>query len=179
MSSPALRTVFRAIAAAAAATVVVMFVYGAVQQTYRTAANDPQVQLAHDAAARLRGGAALATILPRDTVDMASGLAAFVVVYDAADRPIAGSGFLDGALPTPPRGVVELARRSGTNSVTWMPRRGVRVAAVLFRADESSGRVVLAARSLRETEERVSRLLVMVAVTWAALLVASVVAAVL
>ena len=179
MSSSTLRTWFRAVSAAAAATIAVMFVYASVQQTYRTAANDPQVQLAHDGAAKLRGGAVVTTIVPPDTVDVASEQAPFVIVYDAADRPLAGSGLLDGALPVPPRGVLELARKNGANSVTWMPRPSVRLAAVLFAVGDDSGRVVLAARSLHETEERVSRLLVMVAIAWAALLIASVAAAML
>lgn len=179
MPRPSLRSLFRAIAAAAAATIAVMFVYASVQQTYRTAANDPQEQLAHDAAADLKAGVALALVLPRDTVDMASDLAPFVIVYDAANRPLAGSALLDGALPVPPAGVLELARKSGAHSITWMPRRSVRVASVLHAVGDGSGRVVLAARSLREAEERESRLLVMAALAWAGLLVAAVAAALL
>ena len=179
MSGPSLRAVVRGIAAAAAATVVVVLVYGSVQQTYRTAADDPQAQLATDAAIALRSGTPVSAVVPRDTVSLAQGLAPFVIVYDSANRPIAGSGFLDGALPVPPPGVLEQARRRGVNRVSWMPRRGIRMAAVLHGVDDASGRVVLAARSLREVEERESRLLVMSALAWGALLVASVLAVVL
>src|SRR5437773_8788820 len=92
------RMILRAIAAAAAATIASMFVYAAVQQTYRSGANDPQVQLAQDATARLLAGAPTNTVLPRDTVDLSFSLAPFVIVYDAADRPVIGSGRLEGAL---------------------------------------------------------------------------------
>lgn len=174
-----LRIILRAIAAAAAATIATMFVYAAVQQTYRSGANDPQVQLAQDAAAHLRAGAPVAAVLPRDTVDLTFSLAPFVIVYDTADRPLAGTGRLGGALPVPPSGVLALARQRGWHSVSWQPRRDVRIAAVLRGVDDQSGRVVLAGRSLREVEERESRLLVMAVLAWGALLVTSVVTAVL
>ena len=171
------RSVFRAIAAAAAATVATMFVYVAVQQTYRTAADDPQIQIAGDAAAALQAGADANRLVPAATVDLASSLAPFVIVFDAANRPVAGSGRLDGALPVPAAGVLDVARHDGGHRVTWMPRRGVRVATVLRAVGD--GRVVLAGRSLREVEERTSRLLLMAALAWGALLVTCVVAALL
>jgi hypothetical protein len=82
-------------------------------------------------------------------------------------------------LPTPPDGVLEIARRQGANVVTWQPRPGVRIAAVFHDVNDGSGRVVLAGRSLREVEERESRLLVMSALAWGALLVTCVAAVVL
>ena len=176
MPSPSLRSVFRAIAAAAAVTIAVAFVYAAVQQTYRCGADDPQLQLAADAAAALRAGAPVAAVVPAGTIDMAMSLAPIVIVYDAGDRPIAGSGRLGGVVPVPPHGVLERARREGANRVSWMPRRSVRMAAVLQRVDDSSGRVVMAARSLREVEEREARLGLMSALAWGALRGASVLA---
>jgi len=178
MGTFSLRTVFRAIAAAATATIAVMFVYAAVQQTYRSGANDPQVQLAGDAAAALSAGAPVPAVVASDPVDMGSSLAPFLIVYDSTDRAIAGSGRLNGALPAPPSGVLALARKGGWHSVTWQPSRNVRIAAVLRRADDASGRVVLAGRSMREVEERESRLLLMSVLVWGALLVTSILAAV-
>jgi hypothetical protein len=137
------------------------------------------VQLAQDAAAQLRAGAPVGAVLPRDTVDLSFSLAPFVIVYDSGDRALAGSGRLEGALPVPPAGVLAQARHQGWHSVIWQPRRDVRIAAVLRGVDDASGRVVLAGRSLREVEERESRLLVMSALAWGALLVTSVAAAVL
>jgi hypothetical protein len=60
--------------AAVAATVLAVLVAGAVQQNIRQAANDPQIQMAEDAATSLAGGlqpAAAAT----GKVDMARSLA--------------------------------------------------------------------------------------------------------
>jgi len=169
----------RAVAAAAAVTVVVWFVYAAAQQTYRTAADDPQVQWAGDAAAALAHGAAVSAVVPAGAVDPASSLAPFVIVYGADGAPLAGSCRIAGAVPAPPPGVLARARAAGEHRVSWRPRGGVRVAAVLRRVDDGSGRVVLAGRSLREAEERTSRLLAMSALAWAALLVTAVAAALL
>ena len=179
MSTPPLRTVLRSLAAAAAVTIATMYVYAAVQQTYRSGANDPQVQLAGDTAAALRAGVQPPVAIPPGTVDLTSSLASFVIVYDAANRPLAGSGSLEGSVPVPPAGVLALARQHGWHSITWMPRRRVRIAAVLRGVDDGSGRVVLAGRSLREVEERESRLLVMTALAWAGLLVTGIAATIL
>ena len=179
MNTPSLRRIFKALCAAAAATIAALFVYAGVQQTYRTGGDDPQLQLASDAAGALRAGVAVDSVIPTATVDVATALGVFVVAYDAANRPIAGSGRLEGVLPTPPPGVLALARLNGSHRVTWRPRPDVRLAAVVQRVDDGSGRVVLAARSLREVEERTSRLLVMTAMAWGALMLASVLAALL
>jgi hypothetical protein len=174
-----LRAFARGLAAAAAATIVVVFVYAAVQQAYRTAADDPQAQWAGDAAAALAHGAAAATVVPATTVDPSSSLAPFIVVVGGDGRALAGSCRIGGAVPVPPAGVLARARADGEYRVTWRPPGGVRVAAVLHRVDDGSGRVVVAGRSLREVEERTSRLLAMSALAWAALLVSAVAAALL
>ena len=177
MNTSPLRKLLKAVLAAAAATIAVLYIHTGLHQTYRNAGDDPQLQLASDAASALR--ADVSTVLPAGTVDLATGLAPFVIAYDSANRPIAGTGRLEGILPTPPAGVLATARAAGSYRVTWRPRGGVRVAAVLQRVDDGSGRVVLAARSLRPVEERTSRLLVMTALAWGALLVTSVIAALL
>ena len=179
MTAPSLRRIAKAGFAAAAATIAVLFIYAATQQAYRTAADDPQIQLADDAATALRAGAGVETVIPAGAVDLASGLGVFVIAYDSANRPLAGSGRLAGVLPTPPAGVLAAARTHGSHRVTWRPRPGVRVAAVLQRVNDGSGRVVLAARSLRDVEERTSRLLVMSALAWGGLMLASVLAVLL
>ena len=179
MTTPSLRRIAKAGFAAAAATITVLFIYAAVQQTYRTGGNDPQIQLAADAASALREGANVDVVIPTSVVDVGSGLGVFLIVYDSGNRPIAGSGRLAGVLPVPPAGVLAVARAARWHSVTWRPRPDVRVAAVLQRVDDGSGRVVLAARSLREVEERTSRLLVMSALAWGSLMLTSVLAVLL
>jgi hypothetical protein len=66
----------------AAATVVILLISVAAQQDLRRGANDPQIQLAEDAAAQLDAGATPAAVLPPEHVDMAHSLAPFVIVFD-------------------------------------------------------------------------------------------------
>lgn len=162
---------------ALALTLLVGFSYVAVQQVYRTSADDPQLQLAQDAAARLADGAPLEAVVPTGTVDIAKSLSPFVIVYGSDNTPLAGSGTLDGTLPTPPIGVLDTARSADENRVTWQPRAGVRIASVETAVGD--GRVVLAGRSLREVETRVGTLTATAGLVWLIGVFASLVVAVL
>ena len=146
------------------ATALLGFTYVAVQQVYRNGADDPQVQLAEDAAARLDAGDTVPEVLSGDPVNLASSLAPFVIVYDIHNRVIDGTGVLDGAQPVPPVGVLDTARAARRNRVTWQPTEDVRIASVSVAT--SDGRVVLAGRSLREAERHVDDLGRIALVAW-------------
>ncbi len=126
-------------------------VYVSVQQSLRHGANDPQIQMAEDAARALGNGTSLESIAPAAQVDMNKSLAAFLIIYDADGRPQAGSGLLDGSLPGIPKGVLDYAGQNGQNRVSWQPEDGVRIAAVVVPYEDG---FVLAGRSLREVEKR-------------------------
>jgi hypothetical protein len=151
-------------------------VYLVGQQGLRIGANDPQVQLAEDAAARLDAGEMPSGVVGSGaTVDVARSLAPFIVVYDRAGTALATDGQLDGKPPAVPVGVLEAARASGVNAVTWQPRAGVRVATVSV---PWQGGTVTAGRSLRVVEQREDTLLSLVALAWVVTLVATAVACV-
>lgn len=136
-----------------AATVAILasaLVYVAVQQDLRLGANDPQEQLAEDAVAALNAGAAPASVVGTTKVELASSLAPFIAVYASDGAFLATNGALDGRAPIPPRGVLDTARSSGRNAVTWQPEAGVRIAVVVL---PWHGGTVLAGRSLRRVEE--------------------------
>ncbi len=126
-------------------------VYVAVQQVERADANDPQIQMAEDAALALNGGAAVDSVVPPTPVDLSASLAAFVVIYDRDGRPLAGSGRLDGRLPDYPKGALDSALQTGENRGTWQPAATVRVASVVVPYADG---FVMAGRSLREVERR-------------------------
>ena len=130
--------------------------YVVMQQGERLGANDPQVQLAEDAAAALEHGRTAAQVVGSDTVDVARSLAPFVVVLDDTDAPLASSGQLDGRTPVPPRGMLAAVRATGEERLTWAPRPGVRLASVARRVRGPRPSVVVAARSLREAERRIT-----------------------
>src|SRR3954467_13677818 len=126
--------------------------YLVMQQIERQGADDAPARLASQVASQLSGSAADASAA--DDVDLAVSDAAFFVVYDAAGRPVSGTGQLDGALATVPAGVLDQARRTGSNHVTWQTADGRRFATVEQRAGDS---VVLAGQSLAPTENRVTQ----------------------
>lgn len=171
-SRPAL--VFNALVLAGISTVLALALYAIPQQVLRNGANDPQVQLATDAAARLESGAAAADAVPASDVDMAHSLAPFVIAYDDQGKPLASQAKLNGGVPVPPSGVFDFVRSHGEERVSWQPIlgsvRGVRVAAVVERVNGPHPGFVLAGRSLREVEMREKQVWQMASLTWVAML---------
>jgi hypothetical protein len=134
----------------ALAILVIIFgtIYAVVQQAQRTAANDPQIQLAEDTAAILNRGVSPSNLATAH-VDMAASLAPFVLFYNNDGQVVAGSGYLNGSLATPPIGVLTAAKGHNYHIVTWQPARGVRIAAVTIAAKNY---YVLSGRSLKQVE---------------------------
>jgi len=132
-------------------------VYLTVQQSLRMGANDPQIQMAEDAATTLAAGGTPVSILPTTQLDISNSLAPFLVVYSDAGEPLASSGLLNGAAPLLPAGIFDYTRLKGEDRVSWQPKSGVRVAAVVVAYGGSHPGFVLAGRSLREVEIRESQ----------------------
>lgn len=148
---------------AAAITLVCGIIYVTVQQSYRQTANDPQFQLAEDAANAISKGADPKKLIGPPTVDISQSLSPFLAVYGSNGNIIASNVTLDGGAPKVPRGLLNNARNNGMVAVTWQPRAGVRQATVSIRAKDY---VVVAGRSLRITEERIDLLGEQVAFGW-------------
>lgn len=159
-----------------AITMVCGIVYAVVQQTYRRNANDPQVMVAHDTAAGLEAGKRPDELVSRETVDPSKSLAPFVIVFDADRHVVASTLQLAGKTPEPPAGVLEAAKASGENRVTWQPRSDARIASVVVPVKGGAQGYVLAGRSLREVEDRVDALGTMVVLGWAATMIATLLA---
>jgi len=150
------------------ATLCCGFTYAEVQQDQRSGANDPQFQLAEDAAARLNTGASPASVVDSTrTVDLATSLAPFVIVFDTIHSVLSANATLDGGQPTPPAGVLDAARPGSPNAVTWQPRDGVRIAAVVVAW---RGGTVLAGRSLRRVEQQETNAELIAGAAWLAML---------
>ena len=128
--------------------------YLTVQQSLRQEANDPQIQMAEDAASALAQGPNPESLVPLSTVDIARSLAPFMIVYDDAGNVLASSAVLNGVTPDLPAGVLDYTRANAEDRVTWQPERGVRIAAVVVRYEGTQSGFVLAGRSLREVEVR-------------------------
>ncbi len=137
--------------------------YGVSQQAIRSAADDPQVQLAEDAVARLDGGVAAGAVIPGEAVELASSLAPYVMVFDRSGQLVASSATLHGQAPPYPESVFGSAATMRQDHVTWQPEAGVRSATVVQRW---SGGFVVAGRSLRRAEERTANLGALVLAGW-------------
>jgi hypothetical protein len=162
--------IVRWVAAAVIVTGLFASLYVVIQQTERQGADDSPARLASQVASELTdtgsatgpaGGSA------PDVVNIATSDEPFFVVYDAKNRPVAGTGHEDGALPTVPAGVLAEARHDGANHVTWQTSDGRRFATVERLAGHD---VVLAAQSLTPTEARIDRLGLLVLIAWACVL---------
>jgi hypothetical protein len=144
-----------------------LLAYSVTQQALRHLADDPQQQIAEDAAAALAVGATPASLIPSSTIDIGQSLAPFAIVFDQSGDPIVGSGKLNGIIPVPPKGVFVSASQSGEDRITWQPEPGVRIAAIIVPYAASSGSgFVLAGRSLREIELYENQTFLIAAATW-------------
>ncbi|MEI7579190.1 MAG: hypothetical protein WCJ58_04085 [bacterium] len=152
-------------------------IYGVVQQVYRQSANDPQIQMAEDAAKAIADGEAPINQIAGEQVDLSSSLAPFIIIYDNQRKPITSNVFLSSEIPIPPAGSFEATIKNpgflqsrtlvnNENRFTWAPEKNVRVAAVLIPIMQGKVGYVLAGRSLREVEAREQQLQKMVIIGW-------------
>jgi len=126
--------------------------YAVVQQDIRQSANDPQIQIAEDSAAKLTDGQSIQNVVPSEKVDIAKSLAPYIIVFDATGKPLASSALLNGQTPTIPAGVFDYIKSNGEDRITWQPQPGVRSAVVVTQFKGSNSGFVLVGRSLREVE---------------------------
>ena len=160
------RVLARWIQLAALATALSLLVYLAVQQVGRQTANDPQLQVARDAAVALAAGQPAAALTSGSQVDIGRSLSPWITIVDERGNIIASSGRLHGELRTVPAGVLETARSIGEERVTWQPERGVRMATIVIH--KPNGGFVVAGRSLQESEERTAHYGSLVLAGWLA-----------
>ncbi len=154
---------------AAVLTLIFGSFYTIGQQILRMDANDPQIQVAQDAAKVLGTGIPPASLVPADSTDMAQSLSPFIMVFDESGKSVATSAKLDGNAPTPPSGVFDTTKKRGEYRVTWQPKKDVRIAAVITHYTSSSGSgYVLVGRSLKEIENRINGITLIALAGWLA-----------
>ncbi len=159
---------------AAAGTVVAGLGYGLTQQNYRQSANDPQIEITEEVAAAIIQGATADQIIPEGTptTDMSKSMTAFVMILDKDGKVVGTSSKLDGETPTPPKGMLDAAKDKDRNMVTWQPKEGVRIAAVVRAVKNGQDEVfVLSGKNIREVEKRIAQVFKMVVAAWAILLI--------
>ena len=141
-----------------------LLAYASVQQTYRQGANDPQIQMANDAANSLMDGKSVDSLLPAAKIPVEKSLSPFLIFYDNQGQVLGSSVTLNGATPQLPDGVLQSTREmGGENRRTWAPREGIRIAAVIVSYRDG---FVLAGRNLREVEAREAQTSNFASLTW-------------
>lgn len=129
--------------------------YGLVQQNYRQSANDPQVQIIQNVSDLIESGTDLQRVFDSTTqVDISKSLDSFVIIFDENMNSLYSTGILDGKTPSLPKGVLDATKRMGQHTVTWEPKKGVRIAAVVQYVAGTTPRYVLAGKSIRVIEKR-------------------------
>lgn len=145
--------------------------YAAIQQVLRQGANNPQIQMAEDAAAKLASGQQARDVVPVEQVDIASSIASYLIVFDASGQPIASSARLNGQIPTPPSGVFDYVRQHDEDRITWSPQAGVRDAIVVAQFKGVHSGFVVAGRSLREVEKLIDAIGQILLIGWLGMLI--------
>lgn len=138
-------------------------VYVAVYQALRWSANDPQLSITQDTAAAVQQNKQPAS-LTAGRVDAEYNMAPFVIVYDSMGNVVAGNGYVDGSIPLMPLSVLAHAPSDGgAHSITWEPKKGVRIASVSVRAGTY---YVTSGRSLFVVESHIRSLTQYMVATW-------------
>lgn len=136
-----------------------------IRQSIRQAANDPQIEIAEDTAAALTAGIRPQSIIPAGKINIAKSLATFLIIYNESGYPLVSSGELDNQIPVPPAEVFKHAANS-QNRITWQPKSGLKIAAVIEPFKGNPSGFVLAGRSLAEIEKREEQIFRMVFWGW-------------
>jgi hypothetical protein len=138
-------------------------IYTVSQQVLRQSANDPQIQLAEDAAASLSSGQQPSDVVS-GKVDITNSLAPFLVVVDKSGDVVAGNGYINGELMNDvPFGSLIASNNVPYNAVTWQTDGNLRFASVSVATNNY---YIFSARSLKEVEKRESLLLKITLLGW-------------
>jgi hypothetical protein len=147
--------------------IFIAFVYGEIQQTVRSLANDTQVEVSHSIATALQANVPPEAITGGSQTDLAATESIFLIIYDANGAPLASTVTLNGSVPIPPQGVFEYAKAHAEDRVTWAPQKDLRFATVIksYTSTSSEG-FVLVGKSLTETENRNQKALWIALAAW-------------
>jgi hypothetical protein len=147
-------------------SLIVMPIYATVQQTYRTAANDPQTELARDIANNIRYTHTYHSPFLDSGINAQQSLGTFMQLYNPDGQLIYSGGTANGKALQIPKGVLMNAKQTMENAVTWQPVPNVRLAAVAEYTGNANNAFVVVARSLQEVEIRVANSVKMILLVW-------------
>ena len=137
------------------------------QQMLRRDADHPQIEMARRYAHSIASfHIPPAFVLPSGFVDTSTSLESFTILYDSGGNRLRSTGYIKGSvLPDPPPGVFAYLRTHPTDTFTWQPGPGLRIAAVAQRIDVDPG-FILVGRSLTMVQQQEDALRRGTFITW-------------
>ena len=147
-------------------TLIFLAIYVANQQLLRQSADDPQIQIAEDAAAAINAAEPVSFFNTPTKIDIGKSLMPYLVIYDSNYSNIASTGLLNGASLIVPQGVLKSALTSGEHRLTWQPKPGVRSAIIVIPVKGIFNGFVVVGRSLREIENREDQIGLIIFAVW-------------
>ncbi len=143
-----------------------LLVYVSVQQSYRTNADDPQIQIARDLKIKYSKSGLDSLSDVKDKIEISTSISPFYVIYDENAKPISSNALLYNNMPQLPLGVFRNAKENGENKISWQPAPGLRFATVIVHVSGKFNGYILSGRSLLETEKRIQNLTLMAGLAW-------------
>ncbi len=153
---------------AAGLTVLCGLIYVAVQQNLRLSTNAIPAQVAQAAASKLSSGVEVSDLRDSEDIEISQSLLPFLMVYDEAENQEYSSAVLNGEKPNLPAGVLDYVRIHGSDRITWQPEVGVRAALVILHLENDKGGFVVGGQSLRETENTIDSIGLVILLGWIA-----------
>lgn len=150
---------------AAEITIVCLLIYACVQQTYRSSANDPQIQMVNDMNIKIQKGENINKYFS-DSVDLNKSLSTFYSFYDINGMPILSSGYLNGEMLRIPKNVFNGMKTGDQKELTTQPAKDVRLAMVILSTSNKPFAFIAAGRSFKEIEKRELNLVRMIFIVW-------------
>jgi hypothetical protein len=143
-----------------------LLVYVSVQQSYRTNADDPQIQIARDLKIKYSKSGLDSLSDVKDKIEISTSISPFYIIYDENAKPISSNALLYNDMPQLPLGVFRSAKENGENKISWQPAPGLRFATVIVHVSGKFNGYIMAGRSLQETEIRIKNLTLMAGLAW-------------
>ena len=143
-----------------------LLVYVSVQQSYRTNADDPQIQIARDLKMKYSKSGLDSLSDVKDKIEISTSLSPFYIIYDENAKPVASNALLYNNMHQLPLGVFRAAKENGENKISWQPSPGLRFATIIVNVTGKFNGYILSGRSMLETEIRIKNLTLMAGLAW-------------
>jgi voltage-gated potassium channel Kch len=147
------------------ATLILGASYTMAQQSTRLAVNDLPIVTSETTAKQLATGSTAQAVVPAMKTDLRTEHSVFTIVTDQSQKVLASSATLDDKTPLPPKGVFDYTAIHGSDTFTWQPVSGVRLATHVVTYN---GGFIITGQSLHFAENRIDTFGLLALAAWVA-----------